>query len=80
MSSEAFLLALDEVGLTESFWSEDPDEVVAILQREVIAALDKVAPVKQFKTKKRASPLFLAPDTLAAMSRRDSAALNGDKD
>lgn len=80
LSREAMLHALDEVALSEVFDHSDPDKVAEILLREMWAALDKVAPVVEFRTKKRPSRLFLAPDTRQMMKDRDAAALQGNHD
>jgi hypothetical protein len=58
-------------------WSEvyqirDPDKVLGFVSRGIVHGLDQAAPMKLITVKEGSLPLYLRPDTLALMAKRDS--------
>lgn len=74
--------SLDFETVLESYdWSpiysmSDPDEAAVFLRKNVLSALDKVAPPKLIKFRPDKPPLYLKRDTLKVMALRDSARLS----
>ncbi len=80
VSSTAFCAAINVYKLAEVFQLDDVDTVHDIIIGELVKAMDKVAPRRQIHTKRRPTPLYLAPDTRAVMAARDRAAVSGSSD
>ncbi len=80
VSSAAFCAAINVYKLAEVFYLDDVDAVHDIIISELVRAMDQVAPCKQIHTRRRPTPLYLAPDTRAVMAARDRAAVSGSTD
>ncbi len=66
--------------LSGVFALEDVDAIHDVIVREIVAALDVVAPLEQVQVKERRTPLYLSAETRAAIRERDCAATNGNHD
>ncbi len=77
VTSSTFCMAINASELAEVFYQDDVDVVHDIIISELVRTMDRVAPVRLISTKKRSTPLYLAPDTLAVMAARDRAAAAG---
>ncbi len=77
VSTPAICCTINATALSKVFHMEDVDEIHTVIIDEIIAALDQIAPLEEVKVKERACPLYLLPDTLAAIKERDTAAMQG---
>jgi hypothetical protein len=68
----ALLRALDTWPWSVVYGIRDPDKVLDFITRGIVNGLDQVAPVKSITVKEGSLPLYLRPDTLALMAKRDS--------
>jgi hypothetical protein len=50
----------------------DPDKVLDFITRGIVNGLDQAAPVKSIKVKEGSLSLYLCPDTLAMMAKKDA--------
>jgi hypothetical protein len=68
----ALLRALDTWPWLDVYGIRDPDKVLDFITRGIVKGLDQAAPVKSIKVKEGLLPLYLRPDILALMAKRDS--------
>jgi hypothetical protein len=68
----ALLRALDSWPWSDVFQIRDPDKVLDFVSRGIVHGLDQAAPTKLITVKEGSLPLYLRPDTLALMAKRDS--------
>jgi hypothetical protein len=68
----ALLQALDTWPWSDIYKIRDPDKVLDFVTRGIVNGLDQAAPMKTITVKERLLPLYLRPDTLALMAKRDS--------
>jgi hypothetical protein len=68
----ALLRALDSWPWSDVYKIRDPDKVLDFISRGIVHGLDQAAPMKSITVKEGLLPLFLWPDTLALMAKRDS--------
>jgi hypothetical protein len=68
----ALLLALDSWPWSDVYKIRDPDKVLDFVSRGIVHGLDQAAPMKLITIKEGSLPLYLRPDTLALMAKRDS--------
>jgi hypothetical protein len=68
----ALLWALDSWPCSDVYKIRDPDKVLDFVTRGIVHGLDQAAPMKTIKVKEGLLPLYLLPDTLALMAKRDS--------
>jgi hypothetical protein len=50
----------------------DPDNVLEFINKGIVHGMDLAAPLKMIMFKEGSLPLYLQPDTLALMPKRDS--------
>ena len=74
--SSDFEAALVCYGWSQMYAMSDPDEAATFLTKNVLSALDKVAPRKMIKFRPDKPPLYLKRDTLKVMALRDSARIS----
>ncbi len=74
VSSSNLIMALNASNLSKVFLHDDVNVILDIIVEEIKSALDIIAPYKSSLIKDRPVPLYLKPDTLAAMRERDGAA------
>ena len=70
----ALLMAVNAERLSAVFEEEDVDKIADSIVRELVAALDLIAPLRPVLTKNRQIPLSLRRETREIMAARDSAA------
>ncbi len=70
----ALLMAVNAARISDVFAELDVDKITDTLTRELRAALDLVAPLRQVQIKDRMAPLFLSRETRRTMAARDAAA------
>jgi hypothetical protein len=68
----ALLRALDAWPWSDVYGIRDPDKVLDFITRGIVNGLDQAAPVKSITVREGSLPLYLRPDTLALMAKRDS--------
>jgi hypothetical protein len=68
----ALLRALDSWPWSDVYKIRDPDKVLDFVSRGIVHVLDQAATMKSITVKERSLPLYLRPDTLALMAKRDS--------
>jgi hypothetical protein len=68
----ALLRALDSWPWSDVLQIRDPDKVLDFVTRGIVHGLDQAAPKKAITVKEGSLPLYLRPDTLALMAKRDS--------
>jgi hypothetical protein len=68
----SILRALDNCPWSDVYGIMYPDKVLDFFTRGIVDGLDQVAPVKSITVKEGLLPLYLRPDTLALMAKRDS--------
>jgi hypothetical protein len=66
------LRALDTWPWSDVYGIRDLDKVLDFIRRGIVNGLDQAAPVKSITVKEGLLPLYLHPDTLALMAKRDS--------
>jgi hypothetical protein len=67
----ALLRALDSWPWSDMFQIRDSDKVLDFVTRGIVHGLDQAAPTKAITVKEGSLPLYLRPDTLALMAKRD---------
>jgi hypothetical protein len=67
----ALLRALDTWPWLDVYGIRDPDKGLDFITRGIVNGLDQAAPVKSITVKEGLLPLYLRPDTLALMAKRD---------
>jgi hypothetical protein len=72
LQQPVLLPALDSWPWSDVYQIRDPDKVVDFIIRGIAHGLDLAAPVKKITVKEGSLPLYLRPDTLALMAKRDS--------
>jgi hypothetical protein len=72
LERQAILQALDTWPWSDVYGIRDPDKVLDFITRGIVDGLDQVAPVKSITVKEGLLPLYLRPDTLSLMAKRDS--------
>jgi hypothetical protein len=65
----ALLRALEAWPCLDVYGIRDPDKVLDFVTKGIVNGLDQAAPIK---VKEGSLPLYLCPDTLALMAKRDS--------
>jgi hypothetical protein len=68
----ALLRALEALPWSDVYGIRDLDKVLDFVKRGIINGLDQAAPTKSIKVKEGSFPLYLRPNTLAMMAKRDS--------
>jgi hypothetical protein len=68
----ALLRAFDLWPWSDMFQIRDKDKVLHFVTRGIVHGLDQAAPTKAITIKEGLLPLYLRPDTLALMAKRDS--------
>jgi hypothetical protein len=68
----ALLRALEAWPWSDVYGIRDPDKVLDFVTRGIVNGLEQAAPIKSIKVKEGSLPLYLCPDTLALMAKRDS--------
>jgi hypothetical protein len=68
----ALLRALDACPWSNVYGIRDPDKVLDFITRGIVNGLDQADPVKSIALREGSLPLYLRPDTLALMAKRDS--------
>jgi hypothetical protein len=68
----ALLQALDAWPLADVYGIRDPDKILDFVTRGIVNRLDQAAPVKSITIREGSLPIYLRPDTLALMAKRDS--------
>jgi hypothetical protein len=68
----ALLRALESWPWSDVYQIRDPDKVLDFINRGIVHSLDLAAPMKMITVKEGSLPLYLCPDTLALMAKRDS--------
>jgi hypothetical protein len=68
----ALLQTLDAWPWWDVYKIRDPDKVLDFITRGIVNGLDRAAPIKTITVKEGSLPLYLRPDTLALMAKRDS--------
>ena len=71
--------ALEEQDWFSLYDMTDPNEAVSVIVKNVVAALDKVAPLKPITFQPDKPKLSLRQDTLDAMSLRDTVRKSGNR-
>jgi hypothetical protein len=72
MERPALLRALNTWPWSDVYGIRDPDKVLDFVSRGIVKGLDRAAPVKSITVREESLPLYLRPDTLALMAKRDS--------
>jgi endonuclease/exonuclease/phosphatase family metal-dependent hydrolase len=75
----ALLPALDAWPWADVYGIRDPDKVLDFVIRGIVNGLDQAAPVKSITVRKGSLPIYLRPDTLALMAKRDSLGCGPDR-
>jgi hypothetical protein len=68
----ALLRALDAWLWADIYGIRDPDKVLNFVTRGIVNSLDQAAPLKSITVREGLLPIYLRPDTLALMAKRDS--------
>jgi hypothetical protein len=68
----AVLCALDTWPWLDVYKIRDPDKVLDFITKGIVHSLDRAAPIKTITVKEGLLPLYLRPDTLALMAKKDS--------
>jgi hypothetical protein len=68
----ALIPALEAWPWLDVYGIRDPDKVLDFVTKGIVNGLDLAAPSKSIKVKEGLLPLYLCPDTLALMAKRDS--------
>jgi hypothetical protein len=68
----ALLRELDACPWSDVCGIRDPDKVLDFITRGIVNGLDQAAPVKSITVREGSLPVYLRPDTLALMAKRDS--------
>jgi hypothetical protein len=68
----ALMQALDAWPWADIYGIRDPDKVLDFITRGIVNGLDQAAPVKSITVREGSLPVYLRPDTLALMGKRDS--------
>jgi hypothetical protein len=68
----ALLQALEAWPWSDVYGIRDPDKVLDFVTRGIVNGLDQAAPVKSITVREGSLPVYLRPDTLALMAKRDS--------
>jgi hypothetical protein len=68
----ALLQALDAWLWADVYGIRDPDKVLDFVTRGIVNGLDQAAPVKSITVREGSLPVYLRPDTLTLMDKRDS--------
>jgi hypothetical protein len=68
----ALLRALDTWPWSDVYGIRDPDKVLDFITRGIVDGLDQATPVKSITVREGSLPVYLRPDTLALMAKRDS--------
>jgi hypothetical protein len=68
----ALLRALESWPWSDVYQIRDPDKVLEFINRGILHGMDLAAPLKMITVKEGLLPLYLRPDTLALMAKRDS--------
>ena len=74
-----FEFVLDSYDWSPIYAMSDPDKAAEFLTRNVLAALDIVAPPKLIRFRPDKAPLYLKKDTLRIMALRDSARMSNNR-
>jgi hypothetical protein len=72
MERPALLYALGAWPWSDVYGIRDPDKVLDFVTKGMVNGLDRAAPVKSITVREGSLPLYLHPDTLALMAKRDS--------
>jgi hypothetical protein len=68
----ALLQALDAWPWADVYGIRDPDKVLDFVTMGIVNGLDQAAPVKSITVREGLLPIYLRPNTLALMAKRDS--------
>jgi hypothetical protein len=68
----ALIHALEFWPWSDVYGIRDPDKVLDFITKEIVNGLNLAAPSKSIKVKEGSLPLYLRPDTLAMMAKRDT--------
>jgi hypothetical protein len=68
----ALIHALEFWPWSDVYGIRDPDKVLDFITKGIVNGLDLAAPSKSIKVKEGLLPLYLRPDTLAMMAKRDT--------
>jgi hypothetical protein len=68
----ALLQALDKWPWADVYGIRDPGKVLDFVTRGIVNGLDQASPVKSIAVREGSLPIYLCPDTLALMAKRDS--------
>jgi hypothetical protein len=72
LERSALLGALDAWLWSDVYRIRDPDKVLDFITRGIVNGWDQAAPAKSITVREGSLPLYLRPDTLALMAKRDS--------
>jgi hypothetical protein len=68
----ALLHALETWLWSDVYGIRDPEKVLDFVKRGIVNGLDQAAPIKSIVVKEGSLSLYLCPDTIALMAKRDS--------
>jgi hypothetical protein len=71
LERQALIHALELWPWSDVYWIRDPDKVLDFITKGIVNSLDLAAPSKSIKVKEGSLPLYLRPNTLAMMAKRD---------
>ncbi len=74
IDTAAIMMVINAEALSRVFAMDNVEDIHSTIVQEIAAALDVVAPLEQVLVKDRRAPLYLFPETRAAISERDRAA------
>ncbi len=77
ISTTALCWAINAEALSKVFGMTDVEEIHEIIVREIICALNIVAPLEQVQVKERRNPIYLSVETRSLIMERDRAAASG---
>jgi hypothetical protein len=68
----ALIHALEFCPWSDVYGSRDPDKVLDFITKGIVNSLDQAAPSKTIKVKEGLLPLYLRPDRVVMMAKRDT--------